>query len=200
MNAVVSLPMEAPYVTHDEFKRVEEMLYAWGDECRQRSEELGLPASSGIARMIEQQRVFEQKVRARRGRNRQRKPAEHRMADGTTAKRCVCGTIYAAAEGHAVCPRCRHDPRPVEREVHGTPTRSFRPIGMTALSATTATIDAIVATAPGWMQKCLRLSYLFVVRDSKAAQQLRMRRETYSEQREASVEYVAERLDQRGNV
>ncbi len=192
----MSSAMEKSYVN-----RVEEALYAWGDECRQRSQELGLPASSGIARLIAQQQVFEQRVRARRGRNRSRKPAQHTMESGKVVSRCVCGTLYAPKEGQsAVCPRCQHDPRPVEREVHGTPTRSFKPIGMTALSSTTASIDAIVATAPGWMQKCLRLSYLFVVRDSVAAQQLRLRKETYREQREATVEYVAEQLALRNDA
>lgn len=178
---------------------IEELLYQWGDECRSTAEKLGLPATSGIARMIEQQKVFEQR---QRGVRRKRPPhTPTKLRDGTAARLCVCGRVYVEGEciigEQSVCPRCQHDPRASEAESHGTETRSFKPQSMMALNATTAKIDVIVAAAPGWMQKCLRLSYLFRVRDSKAAQQLRIRTTTYREQREASAEYVAEQLAQR---
>lgn len=171
---------------------IEELLYQWGDECRSQSERLGLPASSGIARVIQQQRVIEQQRRGVR-RKRPKQPAPITLRDGTIATICACGMIYL--EEH--CPRCKGDPQPPDRSVHATETRSFRPLSMTVLSANTTTIDVIVAAAPGWMQKCLRLSYLFRVRDSKAAQQLRIRTIVYREQREAAAEYVAERMGER---
>jgi predicted DNA-binding protein (UPF0251 family) len=173
---------------------VEELLYQWGDETRSTAEQLGMPATSGIARMIEMQKVFERRVKGRR--RRPRKAVPHVLPDGTAAQLCVCGRIYIEAR----CPRCNSDPRPSEAVVHGVETRSFRPLKMKELSANTATIDVIVASAPGWAQKCLRLSYLFRVRDSKAAERLQIRKSTYAEKRRAAVEYVAERLAERALV
>lgn len=166
----------------------ERLLYVWGDECRSRSDELGLPASSSISRMIEQQQIFEQRARARRGRS--RKAVPHVLRDGSDARLCVCGRIFV----EAVCPRCQNDPRPAVAQVHGTPTQSFKPRSMTVLASSTAQIDVIVAAAPGWAQQCIKLSYLFLVRDSKAAERLRIRKTVYTERRAAAVEYVDERL------
>ncbi|HLF10086.1 MAG TPA: hypothetical protein VJA26_02635 [Gammaproteobacteria bacterium] len=172
---------------------IEELLYQWGDDCRSTAEQLGMPATSGIARMIEQQRIFEG---LRRG-TRRKKPKQAReqitLRDGTTASICVCGLIYL--EEH--CPRCKGDPQPPAGLVHGTETRSFRPRSMAALRATTAAIEEVIVAAPGWARRSLMLSYLFRVRDSKGAQRLRIRTATYREQREAAVEYVAQRLGAR---
>lgn len=172
---------------------IEELLYQWGDESRSTAEQLGLPATSGVARMIEQQKVFEQQRRGVRRKRPKSEPKRVAMRDGTIATICVCGMIYLEGQ----CARCKADPRPPDRSVHGTETRSLRPRSIAAMSATTTAIDVIIAAAPGWMQKCLRLSYLFRERDSKAAQRLRIRTASYREQREASAEYVAERLGSR---
>jgi hypothetical protein len=142
---------------------VEAVLYRWGDECRRAANELGLPTSSGISRMIEQQKVFE-------GRRRGVRRSKIRLV-----------------------------PKPGELEkpeitARGTATRSFKPLSITMLSSAVVQIDAVIAQSPGWVQKTVKLSYLFLVRDSKAAEQLRIRRTAYTEQRAAAVEYVAERL------
>lgn len=172
---------------------IEELLYQWGDESRSSAERLGLPATSGIARMIQQQLVFERQRRGARRKKPKRTDERIALRDGTVATVCVCGMIRLDGD----CPRCKGDPRPPDSTVHGTETRSFRPPTMTVLSASTTSIDAIISAAPNWMQKCLRLSYLFRVRDSKAAQRLRIRAASYREQREAAVEYVAEQLQLR---
>ena len=137
--------------------KIESVLYRWGDECRNASVGLGLPASSGIARMIEQQKVFQGRRKGVRNKALKQKPD-----DQLTAR--------------------------------GTETRSLKPLSITVLSSSVVQIDDVIAKSPGWVQKTVKLSYLFLVRDSKAAEQLRMRRKTYTEQREAAVEYVAERL------
>jgi len=144
---------------------IESILYRWGDECRRASNELGLPASSGIARMIEQQKVFE-------GRRKGVRRAKVKLV-------------------------AKNGEKPAERPeltARGTETRSFKPLSISMLSSAVVQIDAVIAACPGWVQKTVKLSYLFLVRDSKAAEQLRIRKKTYTEQREAAVEYVAERL------
>ena len=143
--------------------QIEQVLYRWGDECRRSSNELGLPSSSGIARMIEQQRIFEGR---RRGVKRKPKVA------------------LVSKDG---------SPKPI-LTARGSQTRSFKPLSISMLSSAVVQIDAVIAASPGWVQKTVKLSYLYLVRDAKAAEQLRIRRQTYTEQREAAVEYVSERL------
>ena len=171
-----------------ELEPTERLLYAWGDECRSASERLGLPVSSSLSRLLEQQSVFEQRARARRGRS--RKAVAHKLPDGTRASLCVCGCIFV----EELCPRCKNDPRPAEAQVHGTETRSFKKPAMTALNGSTAILDVIVARAPGWMQQRLMLSYLWLMRDNKACQRVRVRQAVYTEQRLAAVEYVSVQL------
>lgn len=186
-----SLSAMAVEIQSAAFRETEAMLYAWGDESRERAGELGLPVMSGIARMIEQQRVFEQRARARRSRS--RKAVPHRLTDGTRASLCVCGCIFVEAQ----CPRCKHDPRPPDAQVHGTETRSFRPVTMKSLSSNTAVVEEIVRTAPNETQKLLKRKYLFRQRDSKAAEQLRVTKARYREYVESAVEYVVDRLADR---
>lgn len=180
-------------IREQEATSIEELLYQWGDESRSQAEKLGLPASSGITRLIAQQQVFERQRRGARRKRPKKKPEAIVLRDGTLASICACGMIYLEGE----CPRCKGDPQPPDRSVHATETRSFRPKGMSVLSADTTALDVIIAAAPGWMQKCLRLSYLFRVRDSKAAERLRIRTASYREQRAAALDYVAQKLAQR---
>lgn len=176
-------------VAREQDANVEELLYQWGDEGRARAEELGLPSSSSVARMIAQQSVFE---RQQRGTRRKRPKVQTvKLRDGTVARICVCGRVFL---GDELCDRCRNDPRPPEAITYGIETRNFRRRAMTAMSAVTVTIDEIASHAPGWMQKPLMLGYYYRVRDSKAAQRLRLRVVTYQEQKAAAVEYVREQL------
>lgn len=183
-------------IQNDAFRETENVLYLWGDESRERAGELGLPITSGIARMIEQQRVFERKKRDVR-----RKRPSHtqtKLRDGTIAKLCACGRVYVDGEcvigEQSVCPRCQHDPRASEVESHGVETRSFKPVTMKALTSTTAIVEEVVRTAPNEIQKLLKRKYLFRQRDSKAAEQLRVTKVRYREYVESAVEYVADKL------
>ena len=186
-------------VQSDAFRETEKMLYAWGDESRERASELGLPITSGISRMIEQQRVFDQKKRDVRRRKPESTPTK--LRDGTAAKLCACGRVYVEGEcviaEQSVCPRCHHDPRAPEAESHGTETRSFRPLTLRAVSSTTAIIEEIVRVAPNDTQKMLKRKYLFRQRDYKAAQELKVTKARYREMIECALEYVTDEIAKR---
>lgn len=178
-------------VRAEDFLDVQKLLYQWGDECRSKADELGLPQSSGLKRLIEQRHVIDKQRRDLRKRKRRVKPDERiQLRQGVVAIECACGMIRFDGE----CPRCAGDPREPDRSVHAVATRSFKPVSITSVSAEAVRIDVIVAASPGWMRKVLMLSYLWLQRDSVACQRLRIRQSTYREQREAAVEYVAQRL------
>lgn len=60
MSAVVALPIFEIRVGSPEFREAERRLNEWGRAARQYAQALGLPTSSGIARMIEHVKVHEQ--------------------------------------------------------------------------------------------------------------------------------------------
>jgi hypothetical protein len=191
-DAARGAPAAAP-VPPSTLESTEAMLYAWGEECRSKSDDLGLPTSSGMARLIEQRHVYERHLRGARRRRaverRLRQPMQ--LTDGRIAIVCACGIIHLH---DTECPRCKGDPRPPDRSVHGAATRSFRPQAVTEISGQAVLVDSVVASAPNWMRKVLMFTFLYVERDTRAAERLRVRVSTYREQRAAAVEFVAGRL------
>lgn len=172
----------------DIFIETDRRLREWGTACRSNSERLGLPASSGIARMIEVVSVFEQ----RRHRVGKKKKARVVALPTGRAKICSgCELVYAADE----CPRC--GPRPTAR---GSQTKSFKPITSIDLSSSVTVTDAVIASLPGWAKKIIMRAYLWSEPDRISAYELGIPKQVYRLHREAAVEMVAERIASRAGA
>jgi hypothetical protein len=134
--------------------------------------------------MIEVVKVFETRRRGTRKRRKER--ANIATLEPKSVERCqTCGLIRGPGE----CRRCGS-----KVTARGTETRSLKPLQMVELSGSVAAIDAVVAALPGWMQKIIMRSYLWGQPDRLAAQEMRMPRMLYRTQREAALEFVAERI------
>jgi hypothetical protein len=177
------------------FQRTEDELNAWGYQCRMLSARLGLPTSSnGIVRMIDEVREFERKRRDVRD--------SRKKGDAVVVPRpqkCAkCQHITTRPE----CPRCAGDVKAVAIDLgladatltaEGKETRgNGRP--ELQLSGGIARVDKVVGGLPGWMKAAIHRSYLWQQPDRIAARELKMSRAEFTRRREASVEYVADRL------
>lgn len=179
-------------------------LYAWSDEVRERASELGVSPINVIARLLQQQSVFDAKARGRKRRRRQK--VQRRRVGGKVALKCTaCGHIFACGN----CPKCKPDPKdvamslgnaPEQITAKGSPTLSFRKPPLAAFSSGTATIEGIIADAPKWVQKLIFRKFVYRQRDAKAAQDMRVTKARYREQLDAAIEHVAFRLALRNSA
>lgn len=156
-----------------EFKETERRLQEWGRAARQYAQALGLPTSSGIARMIEQVKVHEQLRKGVRPLKRSKLVQADRNADAK-----------------AVSLEIRHS------EVDHIPAResfSMRLSKVTWDAAVLQVEDAVKKLDTDWYKAIFR-SYRFGQPDRDAARELRMPKERYRDIRESAVIRVAEIL------
>lgn len=159
------------------FKETERRLQDWGRAARQYAQALGLPTSSGIARMIEHVKVHEQ---LRKG----VKPL----------KRSKLIKADPNADAEAVSLEIRHSEKApiVARE-----TMSIR-LSKVQWEAAVLQVEDAVKRLDKDQQKAINRSYRFGQPDRDAAIELRMPKERYKDWRESAVIRVAEILAERG--
>lgn len=182
-----------------------EALYSWSDEVRERASELGVSPINVIARLLQQQSVFDAKSRGRKNKRR-RRSVQRRRVGGQSVMMCgQCGLMFVAGS----CPRCRTDPKdiaislgnaPEQATARGSPTLSFRKPPLAEFSSATATIEAILTDSPNWVQKLIFRKFVYRQRDSKAAQNMRCTKDRYREQLDAAIEHVALQLALRNSA
>jgi hypothetical protein len=172
MVAVLEIVVGSP-----EFKETERRLNEWGRAARQYAQALGLPTSSGIARMIEHVKVHEQ---LRKG----VKPL----------KRSKLVKADPNADAVLVSREIRHsEPQHIEAKE----SFSIR-LSKVQWDAAVIQVEDAVKALDKDSQKAIYRSYRFGQPDRDAAQDLKMPKERYRDWREAAVIRVAERLAERG--
>jgi hypothetical protein len=181
MSAIMSEVAVEISVNGPLFRETERRLDEWGRASRLTAQAIGYPTSSGISRMIEQVKVYDQ---LRKG---VRKPL----------KRSRLIKADKNADAKAVSLELRHaDP---EQSADGKESLSMR-LAKVEFSSAVLQVENIVNALENWMQKTLRRSYLFGQPDKEASQDLRMPKERYRDQRETAVISVAEKLATRRGV
>lgn len=202
-------------VKSDVFERTERLLFAWGDDVRTKTDELGLPTMSGLAGIVRLQQVHDEQTAARGGK---RRKVTSLLRNGIRMRRCrKCSDKHRASL--LECPKCgtKLSGKEIEHElrrelgafeVHGTATRSMKPPAVQELSGNTSAIEAVMLNAPSGsldrgipsIQTILLRRYLHQRSAADEAQHFRVRKSTYKEWVAAAVEYVAQRLAQRRGV
>ena len=175
MSGVISLvSMEQTEVIEETERRLNE----WGLACREGSQALGLPTISGISRMIEHVRAQErlQKGVQKKALRRARK-AWKQGNPPIDAKSVAVELGYADSDMTA----------------KGKQKKTFREINI-QLNSDVAQIDSVVSKLPGWMKQTVFRSYMYRQPDRRAAQDLRLPKDTYRLRRIAALEYVGDRL------
>jgi hypothetical protein len=170
VSAVMVLASFEVTVGSPEFKETEKRLNEWGRAARQWAQALGLPTSSGIARMIEHVKVHEQ---LRRG----VKPL----------KRSKLAKADPNADAVAVSREIRHSE---PETIHAKETFSLR-LSKVQWDTAVIQVEDAVKRLDKDEQKTLYRSYRFGQPDRQAAQELRMPKQRYQEIREAAVIRVA---------
>jgi hypothetical protein len=197
--------MRSTVADSDAFKHTEQRLYEWGSERGRAATLLGIASSSTIATVIEILRA--QEIQRRRQAKLDKKLKQARKKKLVSLRRkprpCdVCGHIHA----RLICPRCPRDPKVVALELgNADPTLTangkqsmvvIAPDEL-VLSSNAVSVEQIVVGLAGWMKSCIFRTYAYHQPDRIAARELRMTREEYTRQREASVEHVMEKLAER---
>jgi hypothetical protein len=159
------------------FKETEKRLQEWGRAARQWAQALGLPTSSGIARMIEHVKVHEQ---LRKG----VKPL----------KRSKLVKADPNADAEEVSREIRHSE---PQQIHGKESFSLRVSRIQWDTAVVQVEDAVKKLDKDW-QKTIYRSYRYGQADREAAQELRMPKDRYRDMRESAVIRIAEILAERG--
>lgn len=177
--AMASIPTFEIVVDSPAFKETERRLSEWGRAARQYAQALGLPTSSGIARLIEHVKVNEQ---LRKG---VRKPL----------KRSKLVQADRNADAQAVSLEIRHSER--APNVTGKPTFSMR-LSKVQWDASVIQVEDVVKRLDKDDQKPIWRSYRFGQCDKEASRELRMPKQRYQDWREAAVIRVAEMLADQG--
>lgn len=178
MSAVMAVPLEIR-VGSPAFKETERRLNQWGLAARRYAQALGLPTSSGIARMIEHVKVHEQLGKGTR------KPL----------KRSKLVKADPNADAQAVSLEIRHSEK--EPNVNGRPTFCLH-LEKVSWEAAVLQVEDAVKRLDKDYQKPIYRTYRFGQCDRDASLELRMPKEKYQDWREAAVILVAERLAERG--
>ena len=162
----------------DSFENAEKALNEWGDACRRNSEALVMPTLRSIAQMIDHVRRQERLQKGVKKKKLKKKICEQRKKEEPTDAKEVAEVL-----GYI----------DFELTAKGKQKNSFKPVNL-ELSSIVAKVDHIVSTLPGWMRTTIQRSYLYRQPDRKAAQDLRIPKDTYRLRRISAVEYIAERL------
>ena len=176
---MAAIPSFEILVDSPEFRETERRLNEWGRAVRQYAQALGLPTSSGIARMIEHVKVHEQ---LRKG---VRKPL----------KRSKLVKADKNADAQAVSLEIRHSEK--EPNVGGKPTFSMHASKVHWESSVLQVEDAVKRLEADQLKVIWR-SYRFGQADRFAAQELRVPKERYEERRQQAVIRVGEMLAEKG--
>ena len=177
MSAVMAIVALDFSVGSPAFKETERRLNAWGRAARQYAQALGLPTSSGIARMIEHVKVHEQ---LRRG----VKPL----------KRSKLIKANPNADAVAVSLEIRHS----EKEPMAKKESFSMRLSKVQWDAAVIQVEDAVKRLAKDAQKAIYRSYRFGQCDRDASIELRMPIEKYQDWRESAVQRVAEVLAGQG--
>lgn len=176
--AMAAIPSFEITVDSPEFRETERRLKEWGRAARQYAEALGLPTSSGIAKMIEHVKVHEQLLKGTR------KPL----------KRSKLVKADKNADAIAVSREIRHSE---PERIVSKPTFSMR-LSKVNWDAAVLQVEDAVKRLDKDEQKTISRAYRYDQSDHGASRELRMPKQRFQDMREAAVIRVGEFLAERG--